>query len=253
MRHPLNFWALLGLSTALLSLVACGAPDLIVTAAGLPPETRWLDIILVQVSGPTAKLQSQTSRQLIDVSAKGEATFYRVGLTNLDREPTYALFVAAFKDDGTGKPCLLNTAQAIQDPGWVLVGDILVPFFVESALPAGTCFQPANASPRWPTEVPFIASASLATTAFDGKAPSDIPALRIRGWNFRFDDVMSVLFYLPPVQPIVKSRVSSPEGIDWSVTGVANTKLTVQDITVERADRSARHTVTLSVDLPNLF
>jgi hypothetical protein len=253
MRHPLNLWAPLLLSTLLLSLAACGAPDLIVTAAGLPPETRWIDIDLVQLSGLAVKQQSRSSRQLIDVAAKGEATFYKVGLNNLDREQTYAIFVAAFGDDGTGKPCLLNTAQALQDPGWVLVGDILVPFFVESALPAGACFQPPNASARWPTEAPFIASVSLATTAFDGKAPSDIPALRIRGWNFMFDDVISVLFYLPQVTPVVKSRVSSPEWIDWSVTEAAGAKLTVQDITVERADHSARHTVTLNVDLPNLF
>lgn len=68
-----------------------------------------------------------------------------------------------------------------------------------------------------------------------------------------FDDVISVQFYLPQVTPVVKSRVSSPEWIDWSVTEAAGAKLTVQDITVERADHSARHTVTLNVDLPNLF
>lgn len=252
MRRRLSVWVTL-LWTALLGgQAACGAPDLIVSAAGLPTDTRWLDVILWQVTGGTLKQQAVDSRQLIDAASRDEANFYRIGLLNLSRESTYAIFVAAFKDDGQGVPCLLNTAQAIQDPGWGLVGDILVPFFDEESLPKTSCFQPQNATLDWPTQTPFIASVSLATTTFAGQTP-DIPSLSIRGWNFLGGDTTIVQFAMPPTPtPTVTSKLLGPMAIDWSIEQMTSDRLTVQDITVERADKSARHTIPLNIELPKL-
>lgn len=254
MRRVFSIWVtLLGIAI-LCGQAACGAPDLIVSTAGIPTETRWLDIILWKASGMTIEQQAVDSRQLIDATSREEATFYRIGLLDLDRESTYAIFVAAFKDDGKGVPCLLNTAQAIQDPGWTLVGDILVPFFDEGALPKGSCFQPQNATPNWPTQMPYIASVSLATTAFDTQGPRDIPALSLRGWNFNFGDTTSATFTVPPAPPPpVDGKLLSPAAIDWSVDQTTSERRTVQDITVERADKSARHTITINVELPRLL
>lgn len=245
-------WATLFLSAILCGQAACGAPDLIITAVGLPTETRWLDIIMWQASPMLVKQQLVESRQLIDVRSRGDASVYRVGLLDLNREPTYAIFIAAFKDDTKGVPCLLNTTQAIQDPGWSLVGDILVPFFEEIALPKTGCFAPQGAKADWPTQMPFIASVSLATTAFDNQGSTkDIPAFSMRGWNFMLDDKTDVVFTLPPTPaPTVKSKLLNPTSIEWSVQQTMNDRLTVQDITVERADKSTRHTITLGIELP---